>query len=89
MDIGVIANIGVACGTIVLAIATFAIVRQGKLQLQEMKKQIQISLLEQEPKLKWSNLEFIQDKPRFRITNIGKGRAIHIGVSTGFNRVYA
>lgn len=85
MDTNLIAQIGVAVGTIVLAIATFVMAHQGKLQLKELKRQTQISSAKQEPILKGSNLKFTENKPRFLITNVGEGRAIWIGVSTQFH----
>ena len=85
MDITLIANIGVAAGTISLAVSTFVMIRQGKSQLEEIKKQRQISLSREEPRLYHSDLKFDGNKISLRIANVGNGTAMEVGVVSDFS----
>lgn len=85
VDFNLIAQIGVAVGTLILAIATFAMAHQGKLQLNELKKQNLLSISKHEPILKCVDLKFVKNMPRITIRNIGQSRAQWIGISTNFH----
>lgn len=84
LDLNLIVEIGVAGGTIALAIATFSIVRQSNLQLTELRKQNLLSSSKNEPILKVNEFKFVGNKSHSRITNIGEGRAMLIGMSMDF-----
>ena len=85
MDITLIVNIGVAAGTIALAVSTFVMTHQGKSQLEEIKKQRQISLSREEPRLHHSDLKFDDNKISLRIANVGNGIAMEVGVISDFS----
>ena len=85
LDFNLMAQIGVAVGTLILAIATFAMAHQGKLQLNELKKQNLLSKSTYEPVLKCLDLKFVKNIPRITIGNIGQSRAQWIGISTHFH----
>lgn len=79
-----IAEIGVAIGTIALAVGTFILARQGRLQLKELRKENLLSRSKSEPILQVTEFKFIGNRSRAVITNVGDGRAIEIGVSVDF-----
>lgn len=79
-----IAEIGVAIGTIALAAVTFVMARQGRLQLKELRKENLLLRSKSEPILKITDFKFIGNKSRIVITNVGDGRAIEIGMSVDF-----
>lgn len=82
--IPLISGIAVAGGTIALAVATFLMIRQSNSQLEQLRQQNLLTSSKNEPILKVSDFKFIDNKSQCRITNVGDGRAIHIGMSVHF-----
>ena len=60
-------------------------IHQGKSQLEEIKKQRQISLSREEPRLHHSDLKFDGNKISLRIANVGNGIAMEVGVISDFS----
>lgn len=84
IELSLIAEIGVAIGTFALAVGTFILARQGRLQLKELRKENLLSRSKSEPILKVTDFKFIGNQSRAVITNVGNGRAVEIGMSVDF-----
>lgn len=84
IDIGLIANLLVAFGTILLAIVSYKNVNIIKKQTKLIFSQSNYLRLQQTPFLKTADLKFNGNEIILRLTNIGNGIAKEIGVESGF-----
>ena len=94
MDIDTIANLGVAVGTILLALFTFLlaiytskIIKSSEKQLRILKHQNRVIKSQQNPFLQVNEVKFNKNTVSFKVENVGFGNAYEIGIYSYFQPV--
>lgn len=83
-NIEIVANLLVAFGTILLALASYKSIRIVKKQTELMYSQSNFMRLQQTPLLKREDLKINENNISIKLTNIGNGIATQIGVDTSY-----
>lgn len=94
MEINIIANLGVAVGTILLAFFTallafytYKIIKSSDKQLKLLKHQNRVIKSQQNPFLQVNGVKFNKNSISFKIKNVGLGNAHEIGIYSYFQPV--
>ncbi len=89
VEVGVaVTNAAMAVGTIFLAIVAYRSLGEGKRQLKQVSRQTEIFRSQQDPFLKVQNFRFEGDTLVLDVENMGKGRAVWVGIESWFWLVY-
>ncbi len=94
MDISIIANLGVAFGTILLAFFTFLLavytnrsIKSSQKQLKILEHQNRVIKNQQNPFLQVNEVKFNKNIISFKVENVGLGNAYEVGVFSYFQPV--